>query len=460
MAVSRASVEPEAVRLERQRRLWAIRAATDAAALAGWIGHGDGRLREAAVVRLGELGDTAGLAWLPARLNDWVPAVRAAARQALQCFLQPAQLPALVRLLPAFGHLRACGRYGVDHGELLAALDTALRTLDGGRAVCAGLDDPDPRVVRACFRLCRQAALLPLPMLVGVGLRSSDPCVAGPALDALRSLPAAEQTPLLTAALRAPFMPVRREALQRLLATATPAAAVELALARLLDRAAGVRQVALRYLLDHGARDAALAHGRAALATPLAARAVGLLGGIGAPQDVAPIEALRRTSPLPGLRAACYRALLRLQPERRDALLRLALADPAAVVIRTVGTQLQDFGADALRELLVSARHPAVWRVVLASARRINRWERLRLLLTLPPAAFALPPPLRSADQLADWLARINHSFVQPDRTQRAALASLLPTAALPDCSARLQHELLFTLAAFGLTPPEPARNP
>ena len=72
--------------------------------------HGDGYVRENAVRQLGMLGNPISVQKLMVRLNDWVPQVRNAAREALFTLMIADNAKAFAVNLPRLYHLRTCGR--------------------------------------------------------------------------------------------------------------------------------------------------------------------------------------------------------------------------------------------------------------------------------------------------------------------------------------------------------------
>src|SRR5579884_2345893 len=64
------------------------------------LSHRSGYVREAAVIRAGELCLPTLLPQLMPRVNDWVPQVRHAARMAVEAYLQADRFDAILRALP------------------------------------------------------------------------------------------------------------------------------------------------------------------------------------------------------------------------------------------------------------------------------------------------------------------------------------------------------------------------
>src|ERR1043165_1681443 len=112
--------------------------------------HGSGFKRENAVRRLGMIGNALALPYLIARANDWVPQVRAAARDALNKLLRAENAEAFVTALPELLHLQACLRD--DHTALLQAVQDFLVREENVHHLLAGLQNPDVQVARVATR--------------------------------------------------------------------------------------------------------------------------------------------------------------------------------------------------------------------------------------------------------------------------------------------------------------------
>ena len=109
---------PELRRFVRVPGGWAIMAVA--------ASHRNGYVREAAVRGLAESRDGRAVPHLLLRLNDWVNQVRAAAREAIEVFLQPAFAADVVAALPVVSTL--IRRTRADHEELIHRVFTFLRS--------------------------------------------------------------------------------------------------------------------------------------------------------------------------------------------------------------------------------------------------------------------------------------------------------------------------------------------
>src|ERR1041385_4525609 len=132
--------------------------------------HASGFKRENAVRRLGMLGNPLALPYLIERANDWVPQVRAAARDALSKLLTAENAEAYVTALPELMHLQTCLRD--DHLHHLHA----------------GLQSPDVQVARVAMRWLVERSRVAPAAIVAAGLSNKDVIVRSTAIDLLGRL--------------------------------------------------------------------------------------------------------------------------------------------------------------------------------------------------------------------------------------------------------------------------------
>ena len=134
--------------------------------------HGNGHVREAAVRLFKDEGTSLRIGVLTVRLNDWVPAVRTAAKQAFLNQIETADHQIVVGYLPLISRLEDCSR--TDHSEALSAVIARLRTKKGkaeliSSAVSERVD------VRRAFRRFASSVFEPGDELIfQLCLRSSD----------------------------------------------------------------------------------------------------------------------------------------------------------------------------------------------------------------------------------------------------------------------------------------------
>jgi hypothetical protein len=200
--------------------------------------HASGFKRENAVRRLGMLGNPTAIPCLVVRANDWVPQVRAAARDALSKLLRAGNGEAFVACLPTILHLQTCTRD--DHRALVQAVQEFLLHQDNVQHLLAGLHSPDAQVARLATRLLVERQRVPATELVTAGLSHKDVVVRSIVIDLLRGLNGEAFRAAVAKALRDPYMPVRREAFQQSLARDVEAGR-RVAREMLFDRSASIR---------------------------------------------------------------------------------------------------------------------------------------------------------------------------------------------------------------------------
>ncbi|NHZ35382.1 hypothetical protein [Massilia rubra] len=211
--------------------------------------HG-GRIRETAVRECGTLSDPRVLALLAPRLNDWVPQVRDAAREAMMSLVERLPAAALLAILPRVQHLLNAGR--TDHRAWVDAYEKALIQVTGVPALLKGVQDADCHVARASFHLLRRHGMCTPAELVGaIGRNWNDAMLAVQGVRLCMQLPPDQRNALCRKALGSPFSSVRALALQAMLET-DDAESLAAAHAALLDVNGSVRAVAKPFMARHG----------------------------------------------------------------------------------------------------------------------------------------------------------------------------------------------------------------
>ncbi len=109
------------------------------------MSHRNGYVREQATQELVSRGDGSVLPFLLLRTNDWVPAVRSAARAAVTSRLRPECLHDLVAMLPMLERMTNWGRRGQD--GVVAKVDALFLTEEAAGPLQGALASPD-RFVR------------------------------------------------------------------------------------------------------------------------------------------------------------------------------------------------------------------------------------------------------------------------------------------------------------------------
>lgn len=406
----------------RTREVAAIRQCTSVPDLAARIDDYDGYLREAAIARAVEWGAPELLPAIAARLNDWVPQVRRAAKNGLLTLVPTMPATALLAQLPAIDRLVQAQRD--DHSEWLGRFEDTLLAATGPQAIVDGIRSQEIRLARACFRIARQHRLVPSAAIIEDALHSKDIRIAIDAAAMVAGLPEEEQHALYLAALASPFGAVRTLALRGLLALASCDHAA-LARSCLLDPQSSVRALAAHYLKGHGDDPDAFYVER--LRSPQAGadevRICLLALAAGGKAGHAAWMERHAASPAPRIRMAALMGWVRLDPARKDDIAVLALRDPVARVRKLALTLIRDFNAYVTAaDAVALAQSHRDYRLMLRLARQ-DPWawiDTIACLALQPEAVAGMRDVL--ADELDAWGWRSAGIYVAPKAQQIALL--------------------------------------
>jgi len=392
--------------------------------------HACGYVREAAL-RHRQL-DNAGEA-IPQcliRLNDWVPAVRVAAGEALR---SRTRLSSAARLVAALPLIDAAARWGrMDGDAILQEIDALLCSGPGVRSLAAGLHDSNPRVRRSSYRRASVSPALMGSDLYAEALDDRDPFIRVWACRHLVSAPAANGFDQLAARLLA-------DRFARVRATAFPVAldrGVTGDVARLLcDTHALVRALAQAQMLIEG-RDV-VAHYHAARLSPRARTCAVALVGLAETTAGAEPATFRPFlfDERPRVRRAALRALAVLRVPDLPELCVRALDDPHPGPAR------------AARDLILAGRlrvDPAALKVaferaasdqgrlvVLGAMAALDHWRQIGALLDAVAASGGVRTRLLC--RVHRWIGRSGtRCFTRPTASDRRRALDALDRARLP----------------------------
>lgn len=310
--------------------------------------HYSGYVREAAMRRCAELGQPDLLPVVTERLNDWVPEVRNAARQALSTLLLTAPRPLLLDNLP--GMLRLHGGNGRgDSADWLATFEVRLIDVLGGDVIADQARHGDIVTARACIALLQRYRLQDTHALIELILdRGDDIVLSLDAVQLIAQLPPRQRHAGHALALRSHFGAVRTQALRGVLAQQdeTAEARQAAALHALADTQSSARYVARDYLAAHGVD--VRAHYRQLLARAGTAKTAQIcLAELGALRDPHDTELVRSfvVDGRVAVRLAALTAWFKLAPADKDHIALLALADPAPRVRKFAAELVRRHGA-------------------------------------------------------------------------------------------------------------------
>ena len=407
--------------------------------------HWNGFVREQAVAGLAHATDGRELPFLLLRLNDWVPQVRAAAREAIEARLTPSRAVRFLRHVRLVTRLLSAGR--VNHHDLLVALARLLVSTPAARSTISQmLTEATDRERRHLFRLATLSEDN-IDALVLAALHSRDPFLQ---TIAVRRLPEVLTDSDLRAALdqaaRGQASPVRREAIL-LLATRFPQESVSVLSAAVLDRSPAVRDLARFYLSKTGVHDFPSLY-RGELTSQVSptrlSAALDGLAEVGGPDDAA-VAASFLDDASARVRRAAVRAIGRLDPEPHLPMLLRALGDPVRSVSAAARTALRphasQVGMTSLWVQFESAPSPHTRRNAFELLAALPKWESVQALLRVVSGRSDFNE--LATDYLARWNARYNLSATMPSRDRLHAASAALDAAAnrLPP---RLAAELRF----------------
>lgn len=304
-----------------------------------------GYMRQAAIGRAVALRRPEFLSPIAARLNDWVPQVRDAARSALITLLPMMPANDTVAILPAIVALRNAGRH--DHAGWLDAFERDLFNYLPSDLFVAALAGPQPKVARACFELLQRHAVIAPAVMIEAALKAQKDIVTGLKAAHLIAVQSQESQPALyEAALRSPFGAVRTIGLRGILAGSPSPFTQASAADHLLDPQSSVRTVATTYLNAHGT-DVRLWYQRVlaqSVRVPDIRVCLASLGAMRQRDDVAIVTGFL-THPVIGVRAAACAAWLKLAENEKDVIAAQALGDDSERVKKLAMEMVSKNGA-------------------------------------------------------------------------------------------------------------------
>ncbi len=347
-----------------------------------------GYVRQAAVERAARLCQPEFAPAIVARLNDWVPQVRDAARSALLVVLPAMPADAALAIMPAIVNLRNAGRYDqaawldrIEH-DLLAQLTPAF--------LLAGVRNAEAKVARACFDvLYRHAGLETARLIVAALASRADIVIGRKAALLIPAAPPATQAALYRCAMRSAFGVVRTIGLRGYLTLASLNNRYKLTIAIrfLLDRQPSVRSAAITWLGEHHGDARFIYH--EVLAAPSTQPQVlriclATLGSLRRADDAVHINTFV-SHPVTAVRAAAFNAWLKLAERDKDAIASAALGDAAERVRKVAFDMVTKHGAFiAFQAVLSSLMNRQDWRLLLRFG-RLEKWNWIEAVARLAP---------------------------------------------------------------------------
>ena len=387
--------------------------------------HHNGYKRQKAVIELGLRGNPMALPILIHRINDWVPQVRQAAAESLVQLLSSKNTQAFVLCLPDLYHLKNCARG--DHELLISRVIDFLVQVDNADCVRSAINNEDPLTARIAMQLCFAYQLLDKQQLVAMALSHNDIVIRKKVVNYLSDFSAEVLDSFLKKAIQDPYMPIRREALQIILRE-RPEQSLLIAEKCLFDRHYAIRTIAIKHLLKNAFNvqqhliQVLLLSKQSAL--KLRCAILGL-AELDAKRSIALIEK-HSSHLLPSIRKAVLQALSKLTGEQSLAYLITGLQDASPAVAKEASRLINKFNIhlpiELLIELIKENRYSHTLMICLTSAKKINKWNRLLLLLkilNLNHMSSSKTLYINIIDyELIKWHSTFNRSSSQPSKMQ------------------------------------------
>lgn len=355
--------------------------------------HGDGYVRQTAVRLLDGVSDGSELPFLLIRMNDWVGAVQQDAQRAVERRLESGPFDLFVRNL--YYVLRLLEQQRSDHSHFVHAVVRKLTQVEHQAVLLETLNNSDPFVRRAVFRLAVGTPGEHVARLVTAGFRSEDPILR---LWAVREAPAvfenAELADLLRLSEDDVFMPVRRETLRARIER-FPHEAEQVLNTALLDRSPAVREEGRFHLRKRGLADCSEFYRTALQDNVHIELAIAGLGETGTKVD-APLALPLLKADRARLRRAAVRTIGRLAPKQHVECLIERLTDDSPRVALEA--------ARALRECTQFADADELWAIFRSDSRRHVKLAVYQLLDQLS-AWRKLPYLIRAASDSNERIA-------------------------------------------------------
>jgi len=428
-----------------------LAASTDRELVALCISHYSGYVREAAICRAVELGDSLFLELIAERVNDWVPEVRKCATNALLLLLATVPVEHFAAILPRLRSLMLATR--ADHRAWLFDFEQRLIQAGGSAAIIEAMTGADFRFRRAAYLVARDHHLLSVAELVKRGLLSGDIVIGQNAVAQLDQVDMSDRDTCIAIATASPFGPIRYAAFKFVVNDRVSVDTESFLWRTIFDPQAGLRAAAARLLIESG-RDvigrcsAMLEAGQLNIRQIRAA--LSLLADLRAPNTVA-VLAKYADDARTEIRAHAVMLQAKVSPSLKDEIASRALLDVSRRV-RKVGARLCTLGAfvplDRIAAMLVQRgdRHAALT----VCAR--DRWDCLACIVFI---AELRGPNVRDCDDMREalrkWINNPASSWTKPNDQHRQILSQRGVGSRLLDLAGNRQAELLARLREGGI---------
>ena len=412
----------------------------------------DGYSREAAGIKLGEIGNPVAIDKLLVRVNDWVPEVRLAAKTALIKLLITSNAKSFVYALPELKRLKR--KYRDNHSSLIRHVTEFLLLEENSPEILIGLRSDSVDVARICLDLVLESGLLSPATIAGEFIGHRDIIIRLKVSSLIRELDETSQQDTLKIALMDKFMPIRREAVQYYFKLGPSSPEVS---SFLFDTHASIREIAIRKLERLGEK--ALPAYLDGLKSTNSHVIRCSIWGVSYFNDKDFIELLMPflNHEFASVRKSAVAAISRiLQENAEDVLIRI-LADESPSVckesVRLIKKLRIRLSESHLTNVVIESPQKHTVMGCISIGREINKWEELVFtlrLLGLDSLDFDQLSIVKSS--LVVWDRNFNNSFTQPNEKQVKELG-LLWKAYCELLNSRECLNIAFTLRSIGSIP-------
>ena len=409
-----------------------------------------GYIRQAAIARAVKLAHWTFLPCLAARLNDWVPQVRHAARSALITLLPTLPSDAVLAILPTIASLRNAGRH--DHSAWLETFEHELLKHIKRNVIAEKVLGNDIKVARACFDILLRRSAPDTANAIQTGLKSKDIVTGLRAAHAIAELAQDERDLACEVALLSRFGAIRAIGLRAYLdGTASPvkhATATE----RLLDLQSSVRAIAMAWLVAKRFDVRAYYHQILASSTsssPQLRVSLAALCTFRQRDDAGPVRNFI-AHPIIAVRAAAYAAWFKLAEDDKDQIAVKALGDEGERVKKLAIEMVARHGAYIpFATACALLNSPRNWPRLMRLGGN-GKWDTLEAIARIAPSADAQMRMMLQSELINSMVQPL--IFARPTTAQAAFLRSEEAHAALAALAGRdvrnhVERELALALA-------------